>query len=36
LFNRCESFQPQSIDAWKSESTFDLTGHHPEPLDAHF
>ncbi|MEI6003471.1 hypothetical protein H3V53_42340, partial [Paraburkholderia bengalensis] len=34
--SRCESFQPDSIELWKSESTFDLTGRYPEPLSAHY
>ncbi|WP_233839015.1 hypothetical protein [Paraburkholderia sp. ZP32-5] len=36
VLNSCQSFQPDSIELWKSGSTFDLTGHYPEPLSAHY
>jgi hypothetical protein len=36
VLNSCQSFQPDSIELWKSERTFDLTGHYPEPLSAHY
>lgn len=36
VLNRCLSFPPESIDLWKTESTFDLTDHYPEPLSAHY
>lgn len=36
VLNRCESFAASPVEVWPSASTFDLTGHYPEPLSAHY